>query len=156
MNRRHRLLLADDSEPIISAFRAILVPKYEIIETVTNGRAALEAVDRLAPDLVLLDIRMPDLNRFQVAEKLKQRRPSIKTVLASAHTEPGYLRKAIRLGMDGYVLKMWATTELPEAIQTVLEGGSFWSPHVILSPPPGEKDKNSTRVRRAADTNRPY
>ena len=125
---RFRVLIAEDDEVMQNTWRRILEHDYDVVGAFADGQAALDGVQQLRPDLVLLDISMPVLNGFEVALELSKQLPKVKMVFVTAHVESVYADEAFRCGADGYVVKARAAGELPEAARRVLQGGSFRSP----------------------------
>lgn len=123
-----RLLLGDDHALILDGLRSALQQKYEIVGLATDGRALVEAAEKLKPDLVILDISMPLLNGFEAGKQIKKIRPSTKLIFLSQHLNPAYLKQALKLGATGYVLKSGATEELQQAISDVLANRTFITP----------------------------
>ena len=123
-----RVLLGDDHALILDGIRAALQLQYEIVGLAKDGRALVEAAERLKPDLVILDISMPLLNGFEAAKQIKKNLPQTKLIFLSQHLNPAYLRQALRLGASGYVLKSGATEELQQAIGTALRGKTYITP----------------------------
>lgn len=125
---RARVLLGDDHAFILGGVRSALTPNHEIVGEANDGRALVEAAERLKPDVVILDISMPLLNGFESAKQIRKGRPSTKLIFLSQHLNPAYLRHALKLGASGYVLKSDSIEELPRAIETVLNGGTYITP----------------------------
>jgi DNA-binding NarL/FixJ family response regulator len=117
-----RLLLADDHALTLEGIRAVLEPHHEIVGMVNEGRALLEATNRLKPDLVVLDITMPLLNGVDAAIQLKKNIPRLKLLFVTMHVNPAYLEAALNAGATGYILKSAAREELLDAVQEVLNG----------------------------------
>jgi DNA-binding NarL/FixJ family response regulator len=128
--KRARLLLADDHTLTLEGIRSILEPHHEIVETVTDGRALIDAALRLQPDLIVLDITMPLLNGIDAAVQIKKSLPAAKLLFVTMHVSPAYLQAALKAGATGYVLKSAAREELLEAIQSVLNGRIYVTPSV--------------------------
>jgi DNA-binding NarL/FixJ family response regulator len=126
---RQRVLIVDDHENIRQTLRR-LVYGGEVVGEAGNGQEAVEAAERLQPDLVLLDIAMPVMNGFAAAQLLRERVPEARIIFVSSYLDPAYVEEAFRLGAHGYVLKRAATTELTTAIEEVLAGRTFRSPLV--------------------------
>ena len=120
-----RVLLGDDHGFILDGVRAALRAEYEVVGQANDGRALVEAAQRLKPDLVILDISMPLLNGFESAKQIHKIRPSAKLIFLSQHLNPAYLRHALKLGASGYVLKSDSSEELPRAIQSVMRGETY-------------------------------
>jgi len=123
-----RVLLGDDHAFILDGIRAVLQVQYEVVGHAQDGRALVDAAERLKPDVVILDISMPLLNGFEAAQQIKKNRPQVKLIFLSQHLNPAYLRQALKVGASGYVLKSGATGELQQAIREVLRGRIYITP----------------------------
>jgi len=123
-----RILLGDDHSLILDGLRAALQSQYEIVGLAKDGRALMEAAERLKPDLVITDISMPLLNGFEAARQIKQMLPATKLIFLSQHLNPAYLKHALKIGASGYVLKSGATEELQQAISKALRGQIYITP----------------------------
>lgn len=122
---RTRVLLGDDHALILDGIRAALQPHYDVVGQAQDGKALVEAAEKLKPDLVILDIGMPVLNGFESAKQIKEALPATKLIFLSQHLNPAYLKHALKLGASGYVLKSGATEELQQAINAALRGKTF-------------------------------
>jgi DNA-binding NarL/FixJ family response regulator len=125
---RPRILMADDHLMLLEAFKALLEPDFEVVGTVTDGRALVEEFSRLHPDVVLLDVAMPLLNGLDAGRQLKAQRPSVKLIYLTMNPDPDLAGEALRLGASGYVLKSSAAQELKQAIHEALRGRSYLTP----------------------------
>jgi DNA-binding NarL/FixJ family response regulator len=125
---RPRILMADDHLMLLEAFKALLEPDFEVVGTVTDGRALVEEFSRLHPDIVLLDVAMPLLNGLDAGRQLKAQRPSVKLIYLTMNPDPDLAGEALRLGASGYVLKSSAAQELKQAIHEALRGRSYITP----------------------------
>ena len=125
---RPRILLADDHVLLLEAFRALLEPEFEVVGTVTDGRALLAEFSRLNPDVVLIDISMPLLNGLDAGRQLKMQQRSVKLIYLTMNPDPDLAGEALRLGASGYVLKSSAASELTQAIREALLGRSYITP----------------------------
>jgi DNA-binding NarL/FixJ family response regulator len=125
-----RVLLADDHTLVLDGFRKLLEEHCAIIGTAEDGRALVEAAERLQPDLVLLDISMPRLNGIDAARTLKKHHPDMKFIFVTMHADPSYVNEAFRAGASGYLLKRSAAQELLQAIQAVMNGAFYLTPLV--------------------------
>lgn len=123
--KRLRVLLVDDHAVVREGLRSLLShdQRFEIVGDAPDGLQAIAAVERLVPDVVVLDVSMPGMNGVQVTRRLKELYPDVKTIALTVHEEGGYLRSLIDAGASGYVLKRSAASELLRAIETVAEGG---------------------------------
>ena len=124
---RPRVLLADDHSGMLETLLRLLEPEFEIVAAVCDGQEALEAAERLGPDLVVLDIGMPRLDGFRTAQRLTKCRSGAKIIFFSIHDDEDYVSTAFRVGASGYVLKSRMQTDLVKAIKKALEGGVFVS-----------------------------
>ena len=113
---------------LLEAFKALLEPEFEIVGTVTDGRALLAAFSRLNPDVVLMDISMPLLNGLDAGRQLKLLQRSVKLIYVTMNPDPDLAGEALRLGASGYVLKSSAASELTQAIREALRGRSYITP----------------------------
>lgn len=120
-----RILLADDHALVLEGYRRILEGSYELVGTVEDGRALLEAAKTLQPDVVILDVSMPLLNGIDAAAQLKKICPKAKIIIVTMHADTDYVRSAFEAGASAYVLKRSAVDELEQAIRAVLAGHSY-------------------------------
>jgi DNA-binding NarL/FixJ family response regulator len=129
---RIRLLLADDHPLIREGFKALLTKseKFEIIGIAENGKELVELAGNLSPDIVLSDINMPVMNGLEAIEQISKLYPDIRTVILTMHEEREYVIKALRLGVQGYILKSIERFDLEKAIVAIFEGGRYFSPIV--------------------------
>jgi len=124
------VLLADDHTMIAEAFRHLLEPHYQIVATVTDGRALLEMALQLKPDVVVVDIGMPLLNGLSAGQQLKQRMRRTKLVYVTMNEDPDVAAEALRTGASAYLLKSSAASELLKSIHEVLRGGTYVTPRI--------------------------
>ena len=99
--------------------------RFDIVGDAADGVAALAEVERLKPDVVVVDLSLPGMNGTQLTRRLKQLYPDIKTIALTVHEEGGYLRSLMDAGASGYVLKRSAASELLRAIEVVASGGVY-------------------------------
>jgi len=128
--KRSRVLLADDHLMLLDALKELLEPIYEVVGLVTDGRALLKAAEKLRPDIVVIDIAMPQLNGLDAGRQLKQSMPRVKLIYMTMNEDPYLVGEAFRAGASAYLLKQGAGLELNRAIEVVLKGGSFVTPGV--------------------------
>ena len=124
---RPRVLLGDGHQIILDTESQLLTPEFDIVGTVRDGAALLHAADRLNPDVIVLDITMPNLNGLEVARQLKTRDSRAKIVFVSVHADPDLVREALSIGASGYVVKHTMASDLLRAVRSVLEGEQFIS-----------------------------
>lgn len=128
--RRPRILLADDHVLMAEALQHLLQTDFDVVGTVSDGRALLKAAGELTPDLVVVDIGMPLLNGLDAGEQLKAHHPDIKVIYLTQNREPRYAVEAFRRNASGYLLKDSAASELTTAIREALRGRSYISPAI--------------------------
>jgi DNA-binding NarL/FixJ family response regulator len=132
---RPRILLADDHTLMAEALRHLLQVDFDVVGTVSDGRALLKAAGELRPELVVVDIGMPLLNGLDAGEQLKALQPDIKVIYLTQNRDPRVARDAFRRKASGYVLKDAAASELTTAIREALRGGHFVSPKIAAKLP---------------------
>lgn len=103
-------------------------PDMEVIGEAKNGRMAIALAQQLEPDVVVMDISMPELNGLKATEKLKGLYPDLKILTLTRHTDDAYLQQLLKVGASGYVLKQSASSELIRAIRTVSKGNTYIDP----------------------------
>lgn len=123
-----KILLADDHTMFVEALQKVLEAEFDLVGSVEDGRALLDAAARLAPDVILLDLSMPLLNGIDAAQLLRRLVPDTKVVFLSMHGDPTYVTEAFRAGASGYVLKRASAAELIQAIRAALRGQLYVSP----------------------------
>lgn len=117
-----RLLIADDHELMRTGISQILAPRFEIVGTVGNGRTLLEETKRLSPDIIVLDIGMPELNGVEATRQIMDVAPQTIIIVLTQQLSSTHVNAAFRAGARGYVAKQAAATELVEATDAVLHG----------------------------------
>ena len=127
---RPRVLLADDHTLLLEAFSKLLAEDCDIVGTVSDGRALIEAAKTLKPDVVVADIAMPLLNGIDATRQLKQLLPATKVVVLTMNEDPDLAVEAFRAGASGYLLKRSAASELLTAIREVMQRRSYVTPLV--------------------------
>ena len=125
-----RIMLADDHTILVEAFRKLLEPQFDVVGTVSDGRALLEAAQQLKPDVIVVDIGMPLMNGLEAGLRLKEMMPSVKLIFLTMNEDPGLAVEAVRRGASGYLLKSSAASELITAIQMALKAKSYITPHI--------------------------
>jgi DNA-binding NarL/FixJ family response regulator len=128
--RRPRIVIADDHILFAEACKNLLEPEFEVVGIVPDGRALMQAVSELRPDLVLLDISMPELNGLDAGEQIKQKNRAVKLVYITQTIAPDVAAEAFRRGASGYLIKHCTADELAIAVRGVLRGESYLSPLV--------------------------
>ncbi len=130
---RVRVMLVDDHHLVIEGLRAVLSTddRLEVIGEARSGRAAVDLVPQLRPDIVLMDIRMADMDGIAATRLVKQVAPQSSVIMLTMYENPDYLFEAVKAGASGYVLKDVAGADLLKAIHTVAEGGSLLDQEVV-------------------------
>ena len=125
-----RIFLADDHTVMREGLKSLVNAQadMDVIGEADNGRATLLKVRELQPDVIILDVSMPDLNGIQVTERLKRTCQKVTVLVLTAHDDSGYLRQLLEVGASGYVLKKAAAEELINAIRVVAAGGVYLDP----------------------------
>jgi DNA-binding NarL/FixJ family response regulator len=151
---RPRIFLADDHSMLLEAFSKLLESKYDVVGTATDGRKMLAGVSKLKPDVVLMDIAMPNLNGFDAGEKLKKLLPEVKLVFLTVNDDPDMVTEAFRIGANGYLLKDSAASELFQAIDAVLASKNYVTPKInqgminsFIKHPSGHKVHGNLTIR---------
>jgi DNA-binding NarL/FixJ family response regulator len=127
-----RVLLAEDHETIRDGLKLLVnsQPDMEIVGEADNGRVAVQLAQELLPDVVVMDVSMPELNGLQATKKLKQKSPQVKVLTLTRHTDTGYLQQLLEAGASGYVLKQSKSAELLRAIRAVVNGQTYLDPAI--------------------------
>lgn len=123
-----RILIADDHALVAEGLAKLLAAEYEVVGISRNGRALLDDVKRLNPDVICLDIGMPELNGIEAATQLASIAPRAKLVFITQQVDLQYLRAAFRAGARAYVAKQSASDELRAALHRVLAGKHYITP----------------------------
>ena len=132
---RIRVLIADDHALIREGLRSLLATQanIEVVSIAANGREAVREVQRLRPEIVLMDINMPELNGLEATRQIAERCPSVKVVILSMHATVEHYYQAARTGAWGYLLKESAFEEVAAAIRSVHAGKRFVSTRIAQS-----------------------
>ncbi|MGE5302277.1 MAG: response regulator [Alphaproteobacteria bacterium] len=130
----HRVLLADDHAIVRNGIKHILTQEgFVVVGEASNGREAVQMTKELLPDVAILDFSMPLLNGIDAARQIREASPRTKTLLLTMYKDETYVLRALRAGINGYVVKTQAAPELVEAIRSVLHGGLYLSPVISES-----------------------
>ncbi len=129
MTEKIRVLLVDDHSLVLDGLKARLQRSgiVEVVGEARDGRAGIEEAGKLQPDIVLMDINMPDINGIEATEILLERHSNLKLLILSIHNDREYILDVARAGAKGYLLKSTSEDEMITAIQTVHNGGTHYS-----------------------------
>jgi DNA-binding NarL/FixJ family response regulator len=129
MSSTIRVVLADDHVFVRDGIKSLLENEanIEVVGEATDGAEAMKIVEITKPDLLILDIRMPNLTGIEVVEKLRGQNNFVKIVMLSMHESEEYVLKSIKAGADGYLLKGSSKEEFLKAVHTVANGGKYFS-----------------------------
>jgi DNA-binding NarL/FixJ family response regulator len=119
-----RVILADDHRIVAEALSQLVAPYFNVVATVADGHALIEAALSLKPDVAVVDVAMPLLNGLEAGRQLKTKMPGLKLIFLTMNEDPELAAEAISIGASGYVLKTCAGSELLQAIRAVLRGKS--------------------------------
>ncbi len=126
--KRTRVILADDHTMITDALRTLLEPEFEVVGVFADGLSLVGAAPALGPNVVVLDVGMPNMNGLLAGQRLKQLMPSVKLIYLTMNQDPDVAAEAFRLGASGFLVKNSAASELVRAIRAVVRGGSYVTP----------------------------
>ena len=147
-----KVLIADDHAVVRAGLRALITsePSLELVGEATGGYETIELVTKTKPDILVLDISMPDLDGIAVTKKIVSEKPGVQILILTIHEDKALLREALKLGASGYILKRAAETELISAIQIVMRGDMYIDPsmvHTLLE----AKEKSTNSVADALE-----
>ncbi len=125
-------MLAEDHETVREGLRLIINAQadMEVCGEADNGLAAVREAQQLQPDVIVMDITMPEMNGLKATKKLKQLAPHLKILTLTRHTDDGYLQELLRAGASGYVLKQSSSSELLRAVRAIAAGGNYLDPTI--------------------------
>ena len=132
MRENFKIVIAEDHTILREGLKALLSsdPQFDIIGEAEDGRQAVRCVEKLEPDLILMDLSMPRMSGMEAIREIKNRFPAIRIIALTVHKTDEYLHTTLQAGADGYVLKDATHDELVLAIKKVMKGQSYLSPGV--------------------------
>src|SRR5215472_11739458 len=152
---RPRLLLADDHTLVVEAFTKLLETEFEIAGTVTDGLSLLKEAPKLRPDVIILDLNMPQLNGMDAGRELKRLMPFTKIIVLTMSEDFELATQALRHWASAYLLKKSAASELVKAVREVLKGRTYVTPRVaqrmlenFIRDPRSDREKTLTPRQR--------
>ncbi len=127
------IMITDDHSMIREGLKSLLEldDDIKVIAEAVDGRDCLDKLDVYKPDILLLDINMPNMNGLDVLKELKARKSKVKVLVLTVHNETEYLMKAVDIGINGYVLKDSESAELKKAIRAIMDGETYIQPSLI-------------------------
>lgn len=131
--KKIKVMIVDDHSLIREGLKQLLEfdGSIEVVGEASNGIECLEKIDSVHPEVLLLDINMPEKNGIEVLKEMKEKESPIKVLILTVHNELEYLTQAVDIGVDGYILKDSESSELKKAIQSVLDGENYIQPSLI-------------------------
>jgi two-component system, NarL family, response regulator LiaR len=152
---RARVLIAEDHALVREGLRAVLSgePDLEVVGEAENGKRALELCRSLSPELVLMDVRMPEMDGLEATRKIKEAQPEVMVLMVTTHQDPDYLLEAVRSGAAGYILKEATQPELLSAVRRTLSGESALNQDLamrLITRLSGEPSRDRERTSEAA------
>ena len=124
---RLRILIADDNALFLRKIASMLEVEFDVVATVADGRAAVEAARKCNPDVAVLDLEMPHLNGIEAARELAQQQPSPRVLICSVETDPEIVNASLQAGALGYIFKARLETDLLLAVKSVARGQRYVS-----------------------------
>lgn len=130
--KKIKILLADDHKITRQGLRSLLAnePDMEVVAEAEEGRGAVKLASEMKPDIVIMDVSMPDLNGMEAARQITKSMPAVKVVALSMHSDNMYVTEMLKSGVCGYLLKDCAFEELASAIRSVIDGKTYLSPSI--------------------------
>ena len=128
--KAERVLLADSHQNMLAGIRSILETAFNVVIMVADEKSLLDSLDKVSPDLVVVDLSLPITEEINVARRIKKHNPEMKVVVLSVHDEQTAVDACILAGAAGFVLKRTAAIDLIPAIWDVLKGRTYVSPSV--------------------------
>jgi len=134
-----RIAIAEDQRLIRELLAQMLAREegFEIVGQADTGREAIALVQSVRPDMLVLDVGLPDMDGIEVARSIRRTHPDLRILALSVHEEPQFVQRMLKAGADGYVVKSAAATELMGALRSLKEGRTYLSPAAARSPASG-------------------
>ncbi|MCI8485364.1 MAG: response regulator transcription factor [Lachnospiraceae bacterium] len=146
-----KIVIADDHSMIREGLKQLLEMDgdVEVVGEAANGIECLDVLEKIIPQVLLLDINMPNMNGLEVLEKIKENNINVKVIILTVHNEIEYLLKAVEFGINGYILKEADSSELKKAIYNVINGETYIQPRLIplLNAKMIERDIEKEKIR---------
>lgn len=134
-DRTYKIILTDDHTLFRTGLKNLLVlePGFDVVGEAANGKELLALLETVQPDVILLDIAMPEMNGIEAADEIMRRWPEMKIVTLSMYGEEEYYFKMVSLGVKAFLLKNSDIGEVQEAIRTVVDGGTYFSQELLYN-----------------------
>jgi two-component system, NarL family, response regulator NreC len=148
-----KVLIVDDHGIVREGLKALIRKQadFKVVGEAEDGKAAVEMVSRLAPDVVIMDVTMPNLNGVDATRAIMRNCPNAKVIALSMHTEKTIVREMFKAGAYGYVLKSYLFDELNKSLEALKKGERYLSPHIAVLI---REDYASSKTRGAAGDNK--
>ncbi|HEV2493097.1 MAG TPA: response regulator transcription factor [Terriglobia bacterium] len=130
--KKIRVLLAEDHALVRQGFRRMLEddPRIEVVGEASTGITAIDQCSKLKPDVVVMDLSMPELGGVEATAEILKANPDTKVLILSMYSNPAYVRKAFEVGAKGYIVKDAIEVDLAQAVTTLAQGGAYMSPQI--------------------------
>jgi len=125
-----KIALADDHEEMLYILKEILEPEFEVVAAVRNGSVLLKTVKNFQPDVVIVDINMPEMSGLEVTRRILNEDINARVILLTAHKDRSIVEKGFLAGAKGFVLKLTADEDLVDAVNEVINGNRYVSPSI--------------------------
>src|SRR2546428_4311209 len=147
--KKVRVLLAEDHALVRQGFRRMLEDdaRIAVVGEASTGLAAIEQSAKLRPDVVVMDLSMPELGGLEATAEILKAAPETKVLILSMYSNPAYVRKAFEVGAKGYILKDAVEVDLAQAVMTLARGGTYMSPaisNLVIETPKTGKSERAT------------
>jgi DNA-binding NarL/FixJ family response regulator len=132
---KYKVILVDDHKLFRKGLRMLIetLDRYEVVAEASNGIEFLDLLDRHKPDIVFLDIAMPEMDGIEAAKLALAKDPDLKIITLSMFGEQDYYFKMVDAGVRGFLLKNSEVTEVKQALQTIIEGGNYFSHELLMN-----------------------
>ena len=152
MTNQIRVLIADDHPMVAQGIQSVLEEheELEVVGVVQNGRSVIDQLNTLRPDVILMDLNMPDVNGLSATEMVLEQRPETRVLILTMHDNPEYISSALSHGAKGYILKDVPTEEIKQAIDAVMRGEQYLCTGAegAIQPKPAATDNRESLTER--------
>lgn len=148
---RHRVLIADDHRIFLEGLERLLEPRFDVVARASTGAELVELAGTLAPDLIVTDYSMPDLNGVEAVRALREANDNTPVVMLTVHEDPAYAKEALSAGVDAYVAKSEASSDLLVAMDAALSGDTWLSPSLAACDLDGDANSTATSAPKSIE-----